>query len=140
MMSVYTNPEDVLRAEKQMAYKSLSPEERLVQDRWANQKGLELAPCPNNFNWIRHRTGRGYECSDGMHYIPDDLVAEGMPGMYTTARRPSDIINHLVRHSNQKIPNDFCGIVRPVSQCPMTGRWEYPRWSAGMGEPFMEPY
>lgn len=66
MTSAYTRPEDVERAEKQLAYASLAAEERAAQDEWADGKGKDLAPCPNNLSWRRDDTHQGYRCSGGV--------------------------------------------------------------------------
>lgn len=63
MMSTYTKAEDIMRATKQMAYEDLEVEEQRLQDQWANEKGKDLAPCPNNLSWERYPGHRGYFCS-----------------------------------------------------------------------------
>ncbi|KAK9420333.1 hypothetical protein SUNI508_06602 [Seiridium unicorne] len=131
MASVYTRPEDVMRAEKQLAYTTLAVPEKIAQDIWANEKGKDLAPCPNNLAWTRHETYPGYRCSGGMHYIPDVLIAEGIPGLYTIARPPPELINQLTPHAKEGIPNEYFGVVRPEDRCPETLHWKYPFWSAG---------
>ncbi|KAK9769142.1 hypothetical protein SCAR479_02386 [Seiridium cardinale] len=70
MASAYTRPEDVVRAEKQLAYTTLAVPEKIAQDIWANEKGKDLAPCPNNLAWTRHETHPGYRCSGGVSFAP----------------------------------------------------------------------
>lgn len=64
--SMYTNPVDVERAQKQLSYASLTAGERTEQDTWAGEKGKDLAPCPNNLGWKRHHSYPGYHCSGGV--------------------------------------------------------------------------
>lgn len=68
-----------------------------------------------------------------MHYIPDILIAEGVPGLYTAARPPPDLVDALTPHPREQIPKIYFGVVRPTGKCRETGNWQYPPWSAGRG-------
>ncbi|KAF7528215.1 hypothetical protein G7054_g10232 [Neopestalotiopsis clavispora] len=127
--TAYTNPADLRHAEQQLKYKSLTDEQRVLQDAWANRKGLEMAPCPNNYGWERHWRCPGYQCSGSMHYIPDVLIAEGVPGLYTQMPPPRGLLEAMTPHPSQKIPSGFFGPVRPLRQDPDTMRWIFPSWS-----------
>ncbi|KAF3020930.1 hypothetical protein E8E14_004145 [Neopestalotiopsis sp. 37M] len=107
--TAYTNPADLRYAEQQLKYKSLTDEQRVLQDAWANRKGLEMAPCPNNYGWERHWRCPGYQCSGSMHYIPDVLIAEGVPGLYTQMPPPRGLLEAMTPHPSQKIPSGFFG-------------------------------
>lgn len=79
MVSMYTTPEDVSRAEKQLSYAILPSEEKVEQDIWANEKGKDLAPCPNNLSWVRCEMHQGYRCSGGVSITVNPYVALALP-------------------------------------------------------------
>lgn len=76
LASTWTSPDDLKHAERQLDYARLSRAQKDEQDKWAAAKGTELAPCPNNWGWLRYHLhplagGRkypGYVCEGGVSY------------------------------------------------------------------------
>ncbi|KAK6209217.1 hypothetical protein LQW54_006537 [Pestalotiopsis sp. IQ-011] len=137
LASTWTSPDDLKHAERQLDYARLSRAQKDEQDKWAASKGAELAPCPANWNWLRHGLHPismgppypGYVCEGGMHYIPDIIVAEGVPGLYTRGQPPWGQRQEMkVSHEDENVPPHFWGPVRPTGQ-NAHGRWEYPSWA-----------
>ena len=64
LKSVYKNPKDLERAQKQTEYELLSKEEKAEQDVWAKAKADEFAPCPYGRVWVRH------EYCPGVSFLP----------------------------------------------------------------------
>ncbi|KAI0138393.1 hypothetical protein BJ166DRAFT_598630 [Pestalotiopsis sp. NC0098] len=138
LASTWTSSDDLKHAERQLDYARLSRAQKDEQDRWADAKGKELAPCPANWNWLRHglhpmaggQEYPGYVCEGGWHYIPDIIVAEGVPGLYTRGVPPT--VNQRdemkVWHENKNVPQGYWGPVRPTGQNEH-GRWIYPSWA-----------
>lgn len=175
LASTWTSSDDLKHAERQLDYARLSRAQKDEQDRWADAKGKELAPCPANWNWLRHglhpmaggQEYPGYVCEGGVsyllflffsfvmhlfysrlapllscipktdhvnheqwHYIPDIIVAEGVPGLYTRGVPPT--VNQRdemkVWHENKNVPQGYWGPVRPTGQNEH-GRWIYPSWA-----------
>lgn len=79
--SVLHSTNDIQMASRQSVINQLQGPEREAQEKWALGKLGELTTgCPQNFGWSRR--GDGYICDGGSHYITDDLLAEGMGGMF----------------------------------------------------------
>jgi hypothetical protein len=80
----------------QSQYNSLTPCERVLQDKWAKKKADTFAPCPAGFAWERYHRDEypGYLCGGGAHFMSDGILAEGIPGLYVhwtpTLRRHHD--------------------------------------------------
>jgi hypothetical protein len=70
---------DIKMASRQTRIKTLAPEDRRKQEKWAQDQIKVTGACPENFLWIRNDTG--YECAGGSHHIPDELLAEGRGGI-----------------------------------------------------------
>lgn len=78
--SIYTTPHDLDMASKQMKIKSLPPKEREQQDKWATKKLTMTDACPDAFEW--RRVEEGYHCKGEHHFVTDELLAEGMRGVF----------------------------------------------------------
>lgn len=64
-----------------------------------------------------------------MHYIPDVLVAEGVPGLYVRNPPPLSLRQEMtVSPDENDIPRGYWGPVRPESQ-RADGLWIYPSWA-----------
>lgn len=68
--------------------------------------------------------------AEQMHYIPDILIAEGVPGLYTSARPPPDLVREMMPLAYEGIPTGYFGVVRPTTRCTETNKWLYPYWCA----------
>lgn len=129
LKSIYTAPEDLAAASRQTMYDSLREEERILQDKWAKRKADQMAPCPADLLWVRHATHPGYRCTGGTHYVSDDMIAEGNPGVYTRRRPPAGLRDEMVPAPGDNIPQGYVGPVRPEQWDSVEERWIYPRWS-----------
>lgn len=82
--SIFTTPEDIQMASRQLMIDTLPPQQREEQERWAQSIIGRVKTCPQNFPWVR-RAG-GYQCAGGRHVITDELLAEGKGGIYGCSR------------------------------------------------------
>ncbi|KAI1876429.1 hypothetical protein JX265_003955 [Neoarthrinium moseri] len=128
MASAWTKPEDLEAAAEHLQYQNASAERKKYLDIWAMQKASELAPCPAGYRWRRHPSHPGYLCAGGAHYIPDVMVVEGLPGVYTVSRPPKKLIEDMTPHKKENIPNSYFGPVRPEGT-DMNGKYIYPFWA-----------
>ncbi|KAM3071824.1 hypothetical protein ACMFMG_009682 [Clarireedia jacksonii] len=79
--SVLRTPHDHFMASRQAQINQLDPASRKEQDEWAREKISEMLDvCPQKFAY--QRRGNGYICGGGSHFMTDELIAEGMGGMY----------------------------------------------------------
>jgi hypothetical protein len=68
-------------ASRQTKINELDSASRKEQDAWARSKIGEMPDvCPQKFAY--QRRGNGYVCGGGSHFMTDELIAEGMGGMY----------------------------------------------------------
>lgn len=79
--SYFTTERDLEMAFQQTRYTTLTPAEQVTQEKWAQDKLRSIKLCPGGFCW--QRIEGGYNCSTGVHYIRDDLLAEGRGGLMT---------------------------------------------------------
>ncbi|PQE15111.1 hypothetical protein CJF31_00007197 [Rutstroemia sp. NJR-2017a BVV2] len=79
--SVLHTPHDHFMASRQTKINELDSVSRKEQDAWAREKISEMPDvCPQKFAY--QRRGNGYVCGGGSHFMTDELIAEGMGGMY----------------------------------------------------------
>ena len=88
--TILIEPEDAAFAQRQTQYASLSPKEQAKQEQWAQSIISRTGSCPEGFDWTRMYDG--YQCNGGHHYITDDLLAEGLGGVYALfqSNRPDE--------------------------------------------------
>ena len=86
--TILLDPEDRAMADRQTKYATLAPSEQKKQEQWAQSMIQRTGSCPEGFNW--RRIGDGYQCDGGHHVISDELLAEGLGGVYALnlASRP----------------------------------------------------
>jgi len=78
--SLLVTPDDVQMASRQTRIDSMAPQERLKQEAWAQSQIQRGGVCVAGFNWRRDLGG--YICDGGNHFMPDELLAEGMGGFF----------------------------------------------------------
>jgi hypothetical protein len=70
-------------AARQTKINALSPDERAKQEEWAQrQLTMNTGQCVAGSGWYRYRDERGYRCDGGVHYVSDELLAEGKGGYF----------------------------------------------------------
>ncbi|KAI1438519.1 hypothetical protein GGR50DRAFT_691049 [Xylaria sp. CBS 124048] len=116
LRSIYTTPEDLERATLQSVYHTLTPRERVQQDKWAMTKADWFAPCPADFPWKRCPDPRfpGYVCEGGAHFMSDGILAEGIPSLYVFCGGHEDLVGHdRIPTKEEKVPPRYHGPTRP---------------------------
>jgi hypothetical protein len=78
--SIFLNPHDITMASRQTQIDALPPKERDEQEEWAQDLIKRSGACPQGYDW--NRKPGGYQCRGGGHGITDDMLAEGMGGMW----------------------------------------------------------
>lgn len=78
--TILVNPDDVTMAARQTQFASLAPADQEKQDNWARSMIERTGSCPEEFEW--ERIHDGYQCNGGFHVISDELLSEGMGGVY----------------------------------------------------------
>jgi hypothetical protein len=114
-------------ASKQHRIESLKGAEREKQDLWAKEQLLKNGGnCSAGFRWIRIPSG--YMCSGQVHYVPDELLVEGLGGFMERAVRWGPYFGPFYGHENVhlimgEIMHDirFMGISPHTGVHPMTG-------------------
>lgn len=78
-----------LMAQRQLLFDTLSAQEQILQERWAQtQLSMTHEPCVQGFDW--YRVPGGYECYGGSHGVPDELLVEGRGGWMLRNRNVPD--------------------------------------------------
>jgi hypothetical protein len=83
--TIFKTEFDVKMASRQTRIESMPPNERKVQEQWAQSQLRQLdTKCPLGYDWGRIRGG--YRClpdgKPGIHMVTDELIAEGKGGVY----------------------------------------------------------
>jgi hypothetical protein len=59
---------------------NLDSKEREDQEKWAQELIKRSGACPEGFEW--NRKPGGYQCGGGAHGVTDELLAEGLGGLW----------------------------------------------------------
>ncbi len=79
--NVLTKPDDQEMASRQTAFASLTPDEQVKQNTWAQGVIKRSIRCPKGYHWDREEEHKGYRCAGGYHFVTDDLLGEGKGGI-----------------------------------------------------------
>jgi hypothetical protein len=67
-------------AARQTRIETLAPNDRLQQENWAQTVIGRMAAYPVGYDWTREPDG--YRCNGGTHAVTDELLAEGIGGLF----------------------------------------------------------
>jgi len=77
-------------ASRQADFASLAPEEKQENEKWAQEMIARMKGCPDDFKFIRKSNPPGYQCERGGHIVTDELLAEGLGGLYVHCERDNN--------------------------------------------------
>jgi hypothetical protein len=80
----WATPHDQKMASQQTRFSTLPPEEKISQEKWAQEKLLLGGECVAGCGFYRFEKDglAGYMCGNNLCWIPDALLAEGKGGFY----------------------------------------------------------
>ena len=118
--TILVNPEDITMAARQTQYATLAPSERERQEVWAQSMIERTGSCPEGFAW--KRIDDGYQCAGGHHVISDELLQEGMGGVYALEdeTRPDDKLGPYYANPSDPKLFKYAGPMPKPDRAPST--------------------